>query len=312
MVLNSVERLVVLTDEKLDAELAAVEREVATLQAEVDRVRAKAEVELAIRLKELDAEIFSARLRSTGYLKEQYFNEVEGLAWRDLADDINPLGTASQTNDVFQSLVFQGSMTDETRIRSLLRREAAHNAAEVNAAQVKICEQRMQGLEDLKRELARKIRHAEGIEVAEARLAQATEKLERLRQAQATLTLNGVAYRTVGVFRKNVGEQVASGETIVELLDNDRRFLIVDLPTRAVPEFPAESNVRLQFPGGQKCTGRVREIPPQTAAQASFNRARHNGDAAAFEEVVTLRIDPTGKLWPDVPIGTAVEVSPGE
>jgi hypothetical protein len=100
-----------------------------------------------------------------------------------------------------------------------------------------------------------------------------------------------------------VGERVATGEPIVELLDGDRRFLTLQIPSRSLPLFAVDAEVALEFPGGIQRMGIVRRIPPQTS-----NVGRDLGTSDSDDAPITLRIDPVDRLWPEVPIGSAVTV----
>ena len=296
--------LVQLTHDQLEADLAQATRDVETLTADLERLRAKAKVELDWRIKELEAEEFKTRLHAATLLKEQYAYRLEEVAWQDFVKDFDAALRDESPEDFFKSLIYQSRMTgDEARIRAILRQEAAQNSAEVNAAQIELCDQRLHELADVKAELPQTIRRAVGMDVAETLLAQAKHILKQLEQRKPTLTLDTPAYGTVGVFRKKVGDRVNAGEPIVELLDQDRRYVIVLVPTRLVTHFEAGADVRLLFPGGKHRQGRVQSVPPQTLSDS-----HEDGTSGAEEAVVKVRVDPAGKLWPHVPIGSVVEV----
>ena len=280
---------------------AVKRREVSELGAELEQSRAKAEVDLAWRLKNLRAEILETRLKSANFLKARFNQRVEEYAWQKFLEQSD--NTLALPADVFQSLVFESTQPDETRVRAMLNHEAAHNAIEVSSVLIDLCERRLKELEKLESDLPEKIQRAAGLDAAESRLAWAREELQQIEQPQTKRSVTTPAYGTVGIYRKKVGERVAVGEPIVELLDGDRRFLTLQIPSRSLPHFAVDAEVALEFPGGDQRTGIVRRIPPQTS-----DVGRDIGTSDSDDAPITLRIDPVDRLWPEVPIGSAVTV----
>ena len=165
-----------------------------------------------------------------------------------------------------------------------------------------MCDQRLAELRQLSARLPYKVKQAAGLERARNTLQAAEQELTRLEMQPQRVTLSAPAYGVVGVFRQAVGSSVVRGETIVELLDLDRPFLIAKVPSAQLHRFAQGTEVTLQFPGDVKRSGRVTSIPPQT-----------NTEFTSPDDVpIAVRIDPTGKLWPRVPVGSAVEVVVGQ
>ncbi len=304
-VLRANQPVAVLADDDLEAELATAKREVAALTALLEQRQAKAQVELDWRLKELESDDFETRLKSATYLKEQFSQQIAGVAWKDFVDGFDALSSNAIDEDLYKSLIYQSRITaDEARIRAVLQQEAANNATEVFAAQVEMCNQRLKKLEALKQQLPERIRRAVGVDVAESQLAHATAAIERLEQRKQNLTLLAPAYGTVGELRRKPGDRISADEPIVELFDADQQFLVADVPTQLVESFPIDTEVYLRFPGDQYRTGRVSRVRPLATPAATST-----GDRVCGETVVKLRIEHSGKLWPQAPIGSAVQVS---
>ncbi len=301
--LNASVPVVELENEKLRSEIIDAQQEVTRRQAELEQTRARAEVDLSWRLKELETETLDTRLKSATLLQGKHMFEMENVAWRDYVEKFDGLASSGGSDDLLKSLIYSSSLTaDESRIRAILRQEAARNAVEVNAVKIELCESRLSGLKTLKSELPKKIRQSAGIEVAQARLAQATELLNRLEQRATQLTLTAPAYGTVGKFQKDIGDAVRTGDPIVEILDEDRLFLEARIPSDQVPAFPQGTTVVLRFPGDEQRTGRV------TGISAGSKADQDSIDANAPEHIATLRIDPSGELWPSTLIGSSIEV----
>lgn len=291
-----------LSDADLEKRLADQKRNVAHLKLDLEKSLAAAEVDLSWRLKELDSEILQTRLKAAELLRGRFSEELGDVAWKDFLDDYDSASGTPRRDRIFQTVFVGSGLPDETRIRALLRQEEARNAAEAFAAQLELCETRLDELQKLKRTLPAEIRRAAGVQVATARLTEAEAQLELLETDRERLTLRSASFGKVGVFRKQAGDKVSAGETIVQLLDTDQRFVVVDLPSHRVAGLAAGTEVALKFPGGEKRKGRVRRIPVQTA---SGNGDSTGGNSPAL---VPVQIDPADKLWPEVPVGASVDV----
>jgi len=291
----------VLGDPGLDARLDNALRETASLEAAVAQARAAAEVELTLRMREFDGDEFKARSLAADHMEKQYYNEFQQAAMEDILERQDGVSSTDPADAIFQLGVLQNFFaSDETRLRAVMRQEAARNAAEVNAAQVKLCEQRIERIASLRSQLPEKIGRAKGVDVAELKLAEARATVEQLEQLRERLTLRASAWGTVGLFRRQVGDRVEPGESVVFVFDRDRPYLELPVPSRLVARFPAGTQLRLRFSGDTRCQGRVSAVPPHTTEEL------HNTDGR--DATVLIRVEPVGRLWPDVPVGSAVEV----
>ena len=295
--------LLILVDEGLQNAWNDKKHEVATLRAEWEQARAQAELELAWRMKQLDRDTLDTELKATQFLKEQYFHQVSEFAWQDVLRDDRALSSVGTEPEFFGSLVLDRPWPTEQRIDVMLKKEASRNASEVYATQIALCEDQLVELERLKTELPATIRQSMGVNVVESRLQRATEELRRLEQERDQLTVSASAYGIVGVFHRRVGDRVSPGEPIVQLLDEDRRFLTVPAPSSEIPRFAPGTEVAIRFPGGERRSGSVQSLPPQTDTPSSPQQS-----PSEREVLLTVRINPLGELWPTLPIGTAAEV----
>lgn len=294
------EQMLVLRDDARRQAIEAARAEVAQREAELKQAEARAAVELAWRMKAIEDELFQAQLQAANCLEKQFQSRLEGLAWNQASN--LPQLVADRPDDVFR-FVSDANQDDLglARLVAILKEEEAKNQLEVSQAQLEICERRMKELESLKAELPEKVRQASGVEQAKARLQEAQQRLSRLEKAGCTRAVCSKIYGTVSSVTKSEGERVERGEPLVKLLDLDRCYVVVDVPTWQLSRIRPEQEVRLEFPGGEVRTGRIRRLP----LEASIRKGPGIGDAQA---AVTLRIEPAGKLWPSVPVGTAVRV----
>ncbi|MGE3316751.1 MAG: HlyD family secretion protein [Planctomycetaceae bacterium] len=304
------QKILVVVDEALESQIAELKKRVDLLHKELEQARAKADIDLKWRMKELEAEILETRLKSTGLMQVQFDHEIETFAWTDLLNESllaepDSLFKLTSTEMALYPIIQPAKPTKETRVRAMIEQESARNAQEVSKAQVELCDARLKELEALKQDLPVQIARSQGVQLAEARLAEATEELTRVEGRPKSVEIVATMHGTVGIYKKAKGERVAAGESIVMLLDEEQRFLSVQIPSRRAPQFPAGSIVNLEFPGGHTRAGRVRTAPPQAIAKVPMG-------TDAQDSFVPLRIDPVQKLWPDMPIGAAVEVRPGK
>ncbi|REJ71678.1 MAG: HlyD family efflux transporter periplasmic adaptor subunit [Planctomycetota bacterium] len=288
--------LLTLADEQLKLQIERKQEQIAALETQLSQAQAHAEVELAWRMKEIDADIVETQLRSADYLKERFDHELEQSMWSDALSGFETV-LFDQGDSAFKSLVAGARIPNSQRMHAMLRMELASNAIDVSAAQVEICDEQLRRLEELKQRLPAYVSEQAGVDVAEKNLSRARAELARLESRQTSLTIASTAIGQVGVFQTRPGDHVRPGDPIVELLDPARRWLIVDVPSSRITEFTPDRAVELVFPGDEERTGRVHSIAPQAFT------CRDGSEAT-----VSVRVEQSGKVWPDLPIGSHVAV----
>ena len=295
------DQLLTLRDDDLTREIAAKQREIASLQSELSRTLAEAELELDWRLRTIEAEICDIQLRSAGFLKEKFDFELQ----RNMIGDLlvgGEIAMLETPQELFSASFLESRPDRAERLTSALRMEVASNAAEVSAAQVEICELRQKNLELLKKELPNHVRRKVGVDVAESRLKLAKEELAQLEQRQNELLVNSPAIGKVGTFYVHEGDYLVPGQRIVELLDESRRDLIVHVPSREIAAFPVGLEVELTFSGGVSRSGKVVSIAPQAT----------KSPIPGGDPIVLVQVEPAGAVWPQLPIGSQVSVHPAK
>ena len=304
MVREADEPLLSVIDENLADEVANSREKVASLTADLQQVRARAEVELAWRSKSLSEEEFQAQLQVASCLKRKFFSDFEDVAWNDFAKRGGVQVSQKQPDDVFRFASFPNPKPSNLdRMEAILRQEAAQNEAEVSQAQLELCESRLKTLQDLKTSLPENVRIAQGVDLAEAELEKAKNQLKELEARDSLCTITAPAHGTVAMFQTRAGDRVSANEPLLRLLDEDRRFVTVQIPTRLLPRLRTDRQLRIVFPGDETRRGCIGALPPQTEPNRKDTPAVSSGDSR-----VSLRVEPAGKLWPEVPIGTAVRV----
>lgn len=294
--------LVSVCDSELQAQIVRITDEVQLLESQRDQAQAAAAVELAWRIKEIDADIVETQLRSADYLKEKFDWELERSMWADVLSNHETV-MFEDGGQAFQSLLLKARLPAEQRMSAILKHETAANAVDVSAVQLEICNARLEQLRNLKDQLPERVRQTAGVDVAERRLAQAQQALARLEERSAELVVASTAIGTVGVFRARPGDRLQPGDPIVEILDDARRWVVVLVPSGSIPEFTPERKLLLTFPGRRQRTGRVVAVAPQT---------QRAGSEDMLDPLVMVRVEQTGALWPDAPLGSRVDVQLAE
>lgn len=292
------EVIVTLFDQSLDKSWKAKQQELVALEAELKQSKAKSEVELALRNKEIESEVFNAKLKSSQYLKEQYIHQITNLAWQDFLQDYDSISSTGSNEEVFRSLVYESRLPDENRITAMLRQESARNSAEVFAARVKLCEEQMAELKAIQKKLPNQIRLAMGVEVIMNRLDQVKSELKQLESQREGLQLKAGRYGMVGNFEHEIGDPIQKGTPIVELFDKEHPYLIVEVSSRKISLFDEGTEVKIAFSGNTKGKGIVHKISEQAIQKPGLS-----------ETMILVYVEPAGRLWPDLPIGTTVDIS---
>jgi multidrug resistance efflux pump len=295
---GSDEVIVTLFDRSLEKTWQTKQQQLVALEAQLEQSKAKTEVELALRNKEIESEVFNAKLKSSQYLKEQYIHQITNLAWQDFLQDYDSISSNGSNEDVFRSLVYESRLPDENRITAMLRQESARNSAEVFAARVKLCEDQMAELKSIQRKLPQQIRLAMGVEVIQHRLEQVKSELKQLETQREDLQLKAGQYGTVGILEKEVGDSLQKGAPIVELFDKEHPFLVIEVPSRKISLFEEGTEVKILFSGDLKGKGIVKKISEQAIRKSGLN-----------ESVILVYVEPAGPLWPDLPMGTTVDIT---
>lgn len=295
---NSGDPLLTYTDRHREQRREDQQERIASLKRELDRLTKQAELELAWRSKDLESEICAIQLKSADYLKEKYDFELQKSMLADLLSE-NQFVMVDQNGRSFESVVLKNKLPKSDRMATVMHLEVASNAAEVSAAQVELCDQREQGLRRLKESLPVQIRKTLGIEATEAQLSAAQAELDALTVADNAQVLTSPAVGKIGAVRVHVGEPADPGTPVLEIVDDVERSISVDVPSQHLFRFSLGTDVRVVFPGKIQRTGRVSKVA--TLAEST-------GDQR--DSTLRVTVEPSGKLWPTVPVGSRLPVYP--
>ena len=292
--------LLSLTDSQLVHEIATQKDEVVRAEIQLSQCLAEADLDLQWRTNEIDQLIVDYQLRSASYLKEKYDFELQKSMLTDMLAE-NQTASLQDADMIFKSHVVEGGAQGVDRMTNALKLETMVNATDVSTAQVEICEQQLKRLEEIKITLPAIVRRKAGVDAAESALARSKSNLDRIEGRRTELTVASRAVGKVGVYRVRVGDHVQPGQTIVDLLDDARRYLRVEVPSSKFSGMKVSQNVEITFPGRAKRTGCIEFVPPEVDPTDANS---HGADS-----LIIVRVEQTGELWPDLPVGTRVDVS---
>lgn len=292
------------------------ERRVNELARQLRQATAKSELDLEWRTRDLEREISDVRTRA------RLFQEVKSP--RPLTDPVRsaslhdrplayqPFGMVSQSKmvatrvAVANSMVFVSGHSGESSIdeprpesvplpRTVLASEPA--VEDVFSAESRDMESRLSRLEELRTVLPEQVRRAAGVESVRVQFEEASQRLAEFKALSRNVSVLCPAYGKVGQVRYKQGDTMSPGETMLKILHTDRRYILAHVPTRRVNEVEPGMMVSLSFPGNHLYRGKVSNLPMLAEANAA------NGQSLA-----SVRIEPVGKLWPEIPIGSQIEV----
>lgn len=292
--------IVVLQDQELEERLRTRKQEIESLEIELTRTRAALDVQIEIQQRDIRDRIFETRLRSAQLQRQRAEFPLEVPA---------PTKVVEQWTHSNPVVVLPGKplpiFNANDRVVTALAEEPASISRIVPAPmtnpEMELCTERIAELERLSQDLPQKIGRSMGVDLAQTRVDHARAALATLEQQQKELTLVAQSAGMIGVFHRQVGDRVAAHEPIVQLLDEEQPYLMLQIPSPRISDFQPGTIVDLKFPGGETGKGRVEAIPPQTS-DIPDEPGSHR------ETVITAHIDPVGKLWPTIPFGSVVEV----
>ena len=118
-----------------------------------------------------------------------------------------------------------------------------------------------------------------------------------MKSVSREVNVTSPVYGTVGQVRYRAGDEMQAGEVMLRILHNDRRYITAYLPTRRIHEMRPGQEVELRFPGNEEFLGQVVDIPMLADLTGI------SGDTLA-----AIRIEQVGRLWPNVPVGSQIDV----
>ena len=289
------------------------------LERQIQQADAQAELELAWRTRELDREIsdIQKRARSIREVKKNMSEASPRTAsLQSLPSRSSYTSTVSRSRVVEQArlnrpngMIFISGKSGESSIdmpraprlsanlpgKMLLTSEPS--GEELINIESQSIEQRLRSLEEHRQTLPQQVRRAAGIESIRVQYDEAAQRLATMEALSREVAVLSPSYGKVGQVRYKPGDTMSPGEVMLKILHTDRRYVLLHVPTSRLDEIHPETSVDLLFPNKQRYRGKVANVP--MLAEST------NPDGSSL---TTVRVEPIGKLWPEIPIGSRIDV----
>ncbi len=158
-------------------------------------------------------------------------------------------------------------------------------------------EMRLRKLEELREALPQQVRRAAGAESIRIQFDEASQRLTELKALNRDVEVICPKYGKIGQIRYEVGDTMSTGEIMLKILHTDQRYVLLNVPTHRVNEIEPGTSVVLIFPGNERYRGKVCTLPMLAEAAESGRQS-----------AATVRVEPSDKLWPEIPIGSQINV----
>lgn len=315
-----------LTLEKLEhlSFIESQERLVRGLERELRRVEAQAAIELECRTRDLDRELSNVRQRiatveldgtTASRVPESNLDRPNGaVPVRSVSSSNSSKRKASPHGRAGGIVFFSGATgqsspipgasnfanVPETVHSAELPRDTVVSDSVVTSnptTNVETLRSEQSRLESVRAALPNMVNEAVGATTMQAHYADAAKQLEAMKTVSREVNVTSPVYGTVGQVRYREGDDMQAGEVMLRILHTDRRYITAYLPTRRVHEMQVGQQVELRFPGDEEFTGQVVDVP--MLADLTGN----SGDT-----LTAVRIEQIGHLWPNVPVGSQIDV----
>lgn len=287
--------LVILSKPNLTSLITDAEQHIQRLEAELCTAQAKAAVESQRAVDELDQQIFRLEDQIAVMGGDCYLERMRAKAWSEQSTYFSAL---TSTEIPLSGLAPLTKPLNDSRVEldSVLKEAESENRAETLKARIELCQNRLKIVRDRKEQVLRQYEAAVGVPQIEKQLDLARSNHQDLQTKADNETLQSPRYGLTGNIPHHANDFVRAGDVLVEVFDRDHEYVEAHLPARLASSLKPGDTVQVHFPDGPR-EGQVETIPPETS--------RSDKD----ESEITVRVLPTGKVWPYLPIGSTVQIS---
>ena len=280
----------------LKAQQLTVEKELQRLEADLCSARAKAQVESAKVVDLLESQIFALEDALSIHIAERYLEKMRAKAWGDNKSFLEALAS-NEFPLVGVKPLSSDALDAHSETTALLKQAEAENKDETLHARIDLCQKRLTALRLRHRELPKQYEVAARVPQIQQALNTALAREATLKSAASQESVKVPCFGITGHVDRQIGDEVKFGDVLVEVFDRDREYLEASIPSRFAATLKPGDTVQVYFPDHQDREGQIESIPSQT----------HQSQTGEAE--IRVRILPVGKVWPYLPIGSAVQVS---
>ena len=286
----------VIGNPNLQAQRLTVEKEIQRLEADLCSAKAKAQVESAKVVDLLESQIFALEDSLSLHIAERYLEKMRAKAWGDhksfleaLASNEFPLaGVKPLSSDLLDG---------NSETAALLKQAEAENKDETLHTRIDLCQKRLTALRVRHQQLPKQYEVALRVPQIQQALEAALARSAKLQEAALDKSVKVPFFGITGHVNRQIDDEVKVGDVLVEVFDRDREYLEACIPSRFAATLKPGDTVQVHFPDNEAREGQIESIPSQV----------HQSEKGEAE--IRVRVLPVGKVWPYLPIGSAVQVS---
>ncbi len=290
------QELVILSKPNLTSLITEAEQTVQKYEAELCTAQAKAAVESQRLVDELDQQIFRLEDQIAVMGGDCYLERLRAKAWSEQSSYFNAL-TSTEIPLTGLAPLTKPLQDSRAEMESILKEAESENKAETLKARIELCQNRLKTVRDRKEQVLRQYEAAVGVPQIVKRLAQAKATQTDLEAKADNETISAKGYGLTGNILHQPKDVIKAGDVLVEVFDRDREYVEAHLPARFASSLKPGDTVQVHFPDSVVREGQVEAIPPETSRSDKE------------ESEIAVRVLPTGKVWPYLPIGSTVQIS---
>lgn len=292
--------LFIIRDTQLEKRIQQLETRLERHRIDLDAATARSELEIQQRTVELESAAFETELTLTSLLQEQFQRKFESTAWGDYLGIPDALASTEIPPIDLRSITMPRSDSEYSRVKAMIHQAESENDIEALDTRIELCELRLKELRQSIDQVPSRVTTAHRVPVLKASVEQMESDLKELQNLEAERIVRAPIYGMAGVLRAGEQDIVSQGDLLLEVFDRDREFASVNLPRRVVALLEANQTVTVHFPDGEHGEGTIESIPPQFTG---------NHQDRGSQSTVSLKVRPSGKPWPTLPIGSSLEVT---
>jgi len=290
------QELLILSKPNLCDLTADAEKHIQRLEAELCTAQAKAVVESQRLVDELDQQIFRLEDQIAVMGGDAYLERMRAKAWSEQQTYFSAL-TSTEIPLTGLAPLTKPLQDSRAEMESIIKEAESENRAETLKARIELCQNRLKIVRDRKEQVLKQYEVAVGVPQIQKQLELAKSHQADLQTKADNETISSPKYGLTGNIPHQVKDVIKAGDVLVEVFDRDHEFVEAHLPARFAGSLKPGDTVQVHFPENVVRDGQVETIPPETS--------RSDKD----ESEITVRVLPTGKVWPYLPIGSTVQIS---
>jgi|GEM_PF-1216134 len=292
--------LFLISDTERAQKIETARREAEELRSTLNRTKAVCELEVKRLTAEIDTTRFNVEQALTSLIRDRFRMQFERAVSDRSIELLQQLNESEADSFAFSPLPNSTALSPfaATLVKDVQEQGRHENDLESIQARITLCEKRIEELEADRKLIASRVAAANGLSALQAQLAARETLLSSLDATPEAVTIEAPGYGTLGNLRVSLDETVERGDVLTEVYDRDQELVEARLPSRMAPYVRQGMQVIVFFPGDEGRRGEVVSVPVHVNEQSDRQQ----------ESQITVLVKSTGRAWPNLPIGSNVEV----